>query len=97
MNGVKVEARNLSVAVSVQVLRRSLAFRFLPLRSSVDVQSTDRQNVDKMTENVDKMTENVDKMTENVDKMTENVDKMTENVNKMTGNVYSSPKGLGDS
>jgi hypothetical protein len=31
-----------------------------PLRSGTDIQITDRQNVDKMTENVDKMTQNVD-------------------------------------
>jgi alpha-L-arabinofuranosidase len=38
----------------------------------VDIQITDRQNVDKMAENVDKMAENVDKMAENVDKTAEN-------------------------
>jgi predicted translin family RNA/ssDNA-binding protein len=68
------------------------------LRSNVDIQMINRQNVEKMTENVDNMTENVEEMTENVDEMTENVDKMTENVNKMTDNVdfiCPRPQGIG--
>jgi hypothetical protein len=42
--------------------------------SNVDIQLTDRQNVDKMTEDVDKMTEDVNRMTEDVNRMIENVD-----------------------
>jgi hypothetical protein len=72
----------------------------LPQRSDVDIQITDRQNVDRMTKNVARMTENVDRMTKmstewqkcrqndkNVDRMTDNVDRMTENVDRMTENV----------
>jgi hypothetical protein len=35
----------------------------LPQRSDVDIQITDRQNVDRMTKNVARMTENVGRMT----------------------------------
>jgi hypothetical protein len=48
------------------------------LPSDADIQITDRQNVEKLTQNVKtwlKMPKNVEKMTQNVETMTENVKK----------------------